>query len=371
MTVLVTGASGFVGSAVVRALLRAGYAVRALVRESSPLANLEGLCVERALGELSDPPSLERALRGCSGLFHVAADYRIWVPDPKEMFGVNVEGTRNLMRVALAAGIERIVYTSSVAALGVPEDRPSDEETPAFEDDMIGPYKRSKFLAEQLVRRMIREEALPAVIVNPSTPVGPFDLRPTPTGRMIIEAAANRIPAYVDTGLNVVHVDDVARGHVLAYEKGRIGRGYILGGDDMPLAAILAHIAGMYGRRPPRLRLPHAAVLPIALLAQTWARVSGGEPFATVNGIRMARKCMFFTSERARRELSYAPRPASEALRAAVAYFAARGLCPRLPVAAPIPPQSSAPPAHDGAGRAGTALDHRGASVPRHLGGSR
>jgi dihydroflavonol-4-reductase len=334
MTILVTGASGFVGSAVVRQLLKAGYAVRALVRKTSPLANLDGLRVDTAIGDLSDRPSLERALRGCAGLFHVAADYRIWVPDPKRMFVANVEGTRNLMRAALAAGIERIVYTSSVATLGLPEDGPGNEDSPVSEQDMVGPYKRSKFLAEALVRRMIADEALPAVIVNPSTPVGPFDIRPTPTGRLIVEAAARRMPAYVDTGLNIVHVDDVGRGHVLAYEKGVIGRRYILGGEDLPLAAILAEIAAIYGRRPPGLRLPHASVLPIALLAQIWARRWGGEPFATVDGIRMARKRMFFTSERARRELSYAPRPARDALRDAVAYFAARGLCPGLPGAA-------------------------------------
>jgi dihydroflavonol-4-reductase len=334
MTVLVTGASGFVGSAVVRELLADGYAVRALVRKSSPLANLDGLRVEVATGDLGDPASLERALRGCSGLFHVAADYRIWVPDKGTMLATNVEGTRNVMRAAIAAGIRRIVYTSSVAALGIPEGRPGDEDTPVSEEAMIGPYKRSKFLAEQLVRRMSAEEALPAIIVNPSTPVGPFDVRPTPTGRMIIEAAAKRIPAYVDTGLNIVHVDDVGRGHVLAYEKGQIGRRYILGGDDMPFAAILAQIAAIYGHRPPRLRLPHAAVLPVALLSQTWARVFGGEPLATVDGIRMAKKRMFFTSERARRELGYAPRPAGDALRDAVAWFADRGLCPRLPAAA-------------------------------------
>jgi dihydroflavonol-4-reductase len=290
--------------------------------------------VDTAIGDLSDRPSLERALRGCAGLFHLAADYRIWVPDPKRMFVANVEGTRNLMRAALAAGIERIVYTSSVATLGLPEDGPGHEDSPVAEQDMIGPYKRSKFLAEALVRRMIADEALPAVIVNPSTPVGPFDIRPTPTGRLIVEAAARRMPAYVDTGLNIVHVDDVGRGHVLAYEKGVIGRRYILGGEDLPLAAILAEIAAIYGRRPPGLRLPHASVLPIALLAQIWARRWGGEPFATVDGIRMARKRMFFTSERARRELSYAPRPARDALRDAVAYFAARGLCPGLPGAA-------------------------------------
>jgi dihydroflavonol-4-reductase len=371
MTILVTGASGFLGSAVVRALLTAGHAVRALVRERSPRANLDGLQVEMASGDLTDRRSLERALRGCSGLFHVAADYRIWVPDPGRMLAVNVEGTRNVMRAALAAGLERIVYTSSVAALGVPKDGPGSEDSPVAERDMIGPYKRSKFLAEALVRRMIVDDALPAVIVNPSTPVGPFDVRPTPTGRMIVEAAANRMPAYVDTGLNIVHVDDVARGHILAYEKGRIGRRYILGGDDMPLAAILASIAEMYGRKPPRLRLPHAAVLPIALLSQTWSRFSGREPFATVDGIRMARKHMFFTSARARRELGYAPRPAWEALRDAVAYFAARGLCPHLPIAPATRGPSSATPARGDAVRAGAAVSHRAGSVSRRLGRSR
>jgi dihydroflavonol-4-reductase len=331
MTVFVTGGSGFVGAAVVRQLLKAGYAVRALVRETSPRVNLEGLPVEMAIGDLSDRRAVERALRGCSGLIHVAADYRIWVPDPQQMLLVNVEGTRNVMRAALDAGVERIVHTSSVGTLGIVKDGPGDEDSPVSEKDMIGPYKRSKFLAEGLVRRMVAEEGLPAVIVNPSTPIGPFDIRPTPTGRLILEAAANRVPAYVDTGLNIVHVDDVARGHLLAYEKGRVGERYILGGDDLHLVEILAEIASLYGRRPPRLRLPHATVVPIAFLAQAWARAWGGEPFATIDGIRMARKRMFFTSERARRELSYAPRPARDALRDAVAYFAGRGLCPALP----------------------------------------
>ena len=367
MTILVTGASGFVGSAVVRQLLRAGHAVRALVRKDSPLANLAGLRVEVATGDLDDPASLGRALRGCSGLFHVAADYRIWVPDQRRMFATNVDGTRNVMRAALAAGVERVVYTSSVGTLGVLENGPGSEDSPVSEQDMIGPYKRSKFLAEALVRGMIADEGLPAVIVNPSTPVGPLDIKPTPTGRLIVEAAANRMPAYVDTGLNIVHVDDIGQGHVLAYEKGRIGRRYILGGDDLPLATILAEIAGMYGRRPPRLRLPHAAVLPLALLSQTWSRFFGGVPFATVDGIRMARKRMFFTSERARRELSYAPRPAGEALRDAVAYFAARGLCPGLPVAAATRRPSSAPPARGEAARTGTALDQRAGSTPPRL----
>ncbi|MGH6899030.1 MAG: hopanoid-associated sugar epimerase [Geminicoccaceae bacterium] len=366
--ILVTGASGFIGSAVVRRLLGAGHDVRALVRKTSRLANLDGHRVDMAIGDLSDRPSLERALRGCSGLFHVAADYRIWVPDQRQMFVVNVDGTRNLMRAALAAGIERIVYTSSVATLGLPEVGPGNEDSPVFEKDMIGPYKRSKFLAEALVRRMIADEGLPAVIVNPSTPVGPFDIKPTPTGRLIVEAAAKRMPAYVDTGLNVVHVDDVGQGHLLAYEKGLIGRRYILGGDDMPLAEILAEIAGIYGRRPPRLQLPHAAVLPLALLAQIWSRWRGGEPFATVDGIRMAKKRMFFTSERARRELSYAPRPARDALRDAVAYFAARGLCPGLPGSAAAHRLSSAMPVGDDTGRPETAMDRRSGAARRHLG---
>ncbi|HLO76152.1 MAG TPA: hopanoid-associated sugar epimerase, partial [Magnetospirillum sp.] len=261
--VVVTGAGGFIGSAVTRALLADGYDVRALVRAGSSRLNLDGLPVDIAIGDLGDPESLKAAMRGCDALIHVAADYRLWVPDPAAMERVNVEGTRAVMAAAQAAGIRRIVHTSSVATLGGPT-----EDAPSRLDHMIGPYKRSKFLAEQLVRAMVAEAGLPVVIVNPSTPIGPGDARPTPTGRIIVEAALGRMPAHVDTGLNVAHVDDVARGHVLALERGRVGERYILGGDDMPLADILAEIARLVGRPPPRLRLPVAAVVPVALAAE-------------------------------------------------------------------------------------------------------
>jgi dihydroflavonol-4-reductase len=327
MKVLVTGASGFLGSAVARRLLTAGYAVRVLVRESSPAANLEDLDVEIVTGDLRDAGSLARALKGCSGLFHVAADYRLWVPDERTMLAINVDGTRNLMLAALEAGVERIVYTSSVAALGLRMDGPADEETPVSYEHVIGTYKKSKYLAEHEVLRLVRERELPAVIVNPSTPIGPRDIKPTPTGRVIVDAANGRIPAYVDTGLNVVHVDDAAEGHILAYQKGSIGEKYILGGEDMPLADILAEVARLCGRKPPTIRLPHAALYPVALVSEGWCRLRGGEPIATFDSIRMAKKRMFFSSGKARGALAYEPRPAREALRDAVDYFRARGLC--------------------------------------------
>ena len=232
---LVTGATGFLGSAVARALLRAGQEVRVLARPTSDRRNLADLSVEIAVGAMEDTASLARAIAGCRYLFHVAADYRLWVPDPAAMYRANVDGTRELMRAALAAGVERIVYTSSVATLGIVAGGSADEITPSRLGDMIGPYKRSKFLAEEAVRGMIAEHGLPAVIVNPSTPIGPRDVKPTPTGRLILEAAKGHMPGYVDTGLNVVHVDDVADGELLAAEKGRIGERYILGGENMSL----------------------------------------------------------------------------------------------------------------------------------------
>jgi dihydroflavonol-4-reductase len=327
VTTLVTGATGFVGSAVVRRLLATGHAVRALTRQGSDRRNIAGLAVEVVLGDLRDPDSLKRALEGCSALFHVAADYRLWVPDPEVIYDVNVGGTRDLLLAAAAAGVARVVYTSSVATLGFKADgSPADEETPVSLKDMIGHYKRSKFLAEEEVRRLVREEGLPAVIVNPSTPVGPRDIKPTPTGRMIVEAAAGRMPAYVDTGLNLVHVNDVAAGHLLAFERGRVGERYLLGGRDMPLVEILGEIAGLVGRKPPRLRIPHGVVLPIAHIAETWARLTGAiEPFVTVDGVKMAKKRMFFTSAKAERELGYAARPAEAALKDAVDWFRAEG----------------------------------------------
>ncbi len=326
MTVLITGATGFVGSAVLRHLVAAGHRVRALVRPGSDRRNLEGVPVEIAVGDLNEPASLERALAGCTGAFHVAADYRLWAPEPDDIYRTNVAGTTNLLRAAAAAGVTRIVYTSSVATLGHgPDGNPADETTPATIDDMIGPYKRSKFLAEAEVRRLADEDGLPVVIVNPSTPVGPRDIKPTPTGRMIVEAAAGRMPAFVDTGLNVVHVDDVAAGHLAAFEHGTVGERYILGGENMTLREILGEIAAITGRRPPRVRLPHGLVLPIAYLAEAWARWRGGEPFATVDGIRMARSTMFFSSQKARDALGYRPRPAVEALADAVEWYRREG----------------------------------------------
>jgi dihydroflavonol-4-reductase len=327
-TALVTGGSGFVGSAVVRALIERGCVVRALVREHSDRRNLSGLPadIEFAVGSLEDPASLRAALVGCRALFHVAADYRIWVPRPDAMMRTNVDGTRSLMMEAMAAGVERIVYTSSVATLGLNADgTPADEETPVTPGDIVGPYKQSKYQAERLVRELVAEVGLPAVIVNPSTPVGPRDIKPTPTGRIIVEAASGRMPAYVDTGLNLVHVDDVAAGHLLAFERGRIGERYVLGGDDFTLAEMLGQIAGLTGRPAPRVRIPTAPLFPLAIAAETIARITHKEPFITCDGLRMARKRMFFASTKAERELGYRHRPALAGLSDAVAWFREAG----------------------------------------------
>jgi dihydroflavonol-4-reductase len=327
MKTLVTGASGFLGSAVLRRLLRAGHDVRALMRPNSDRRNIEGLAVETVMGDLSDPSSFGAALKGCDALFHVAADYRLWVPDPDDMYTINVDGTRELMRAALRAGVQRIVYTSSVATLGLNSNgTPADEETPVGLDDMIGHYKRSKYMAEVEVKKMVAEQDLPAVIVNPSTPVGPRDIKPTPTGKMVLEAAAGRMPAYVDTGLNIVHVDDVAEGHLLALDKGRIGRRYVLGGQDMTLKEIFTQIASITGNRPPQIKLPHNLILPLAYLMEAWARwASGGEPRATVDGVRLAKKKMFFSSARAGKELGYAHRPVETAFKDAIEWFETKG----------------------------------------------
>ena len=324
MTVLVTGAAGFLGSAVARRLVQAGRRVRAMVRRGSDRRSLEGLDVDMVVGDLTDPASLKRALQGCDGLFHVAADYRLWVPDPKPMFAVNVHGTRDLMLAALGAGVGRVVFTSTVATLGIAPDGPADEQTPVRYEDMVGAYARSKFRAERAVRDLIRDRGLPAVIVNPSTVIGPRDSRPTPTGRLVLEAAAGRIPVYIETGLNVVHVDDVADGHLRAYERGRIGERYILGGEDMTLSELLAEIADISGRRRPRIRLPHGAVEPLAGVFEAWCRKFGGEPYATVDGVRLARRNLYFSSAKACRELDYATRLPHAALADAIAWFRAK-----------------------------------------------
>ena len=323
---LVTGASGFVGAAVARALLAQGRKVRVLLRPQSDRRNIDGLDVEIRLGSLENTASLAAALEGCGALYHVAADYRLWVRDEAPMMRANVEGTRLLMLAALDAGIERIVYTSSVATLGLSPGSIADETTPSTLGDMIGPYKRSKFLAEEAVRALIAERQLPAVIVNPSTPVGPRDVKPTPTGRMIVEAASGRMPAFVDTGLNIVHVDDVAAGHLLAEERGRVGERYILGGENLSLAEILRRIAALTSRKPPSLSIPIPLIWPIALGAEAWGRVSGKEPFVTCDGLRMARKTMYFSSAKAEGALGYRARPAQQALADAVTWFRQAGM---------------------------------------------
>ncbi len=325
MKALVTGASGFVGSAVARALAARSWEVRCLVRGSSNRRNLQDIPGEAVLGDLTDSASLERALAGCQALFHVAADYRLGVADPRHLYQVNVEGTRNILQAAERASVERVVYTSSVATVGLPADgSPGDEATRVALEDMIGHYKRSKFLAEQVVRDWARTHGR-AVIVNPSTPMGPGDVKPTPTGQILVDAARGRTPAYVDTGLNVVHVDDVAAGHLLALERGRTGERYILGGENLSLLDILTKVALLVGGKPPRIRLPHAIVLPIAYLAEGYSRITGRPTRVTVESVRMSRKRMFFSSARAQAELGYRSRPAYHAIADAVRWFDENG----------------------------------------------
>jgi dihydroflavonol-4-reductase len=327
LKVLLTGATGFVGAAVLRQLLDRGDQVRVLVRESSDRRNLKGLDCEAYLGDLNDKESLTAALNGCQAVFHVAADYRIWARHPEEMTKTNVTGTQNIMTAALSANVEKIIYTSSVATLGInPDGSPGNEETPSSLATMTGTYKKSKFLAEQVVQRMIIEHSLPAIIVNPSAPIGPRDIKPTPTGRMIVQAARGEMPAFVDTGLNVVHVDDVARGHLLAFDHGSIGERYILGGEDLTLKAILEMVAEVTGKKAPTMCIPHNVVLPIAYLAEVWARLTNAaEPFATVDGVNMAKKKMYFSSAKAEAQLGYAHRPALEAIQDAIKWFGAAG----------------------------------------------
>lgn len=322
----VTGASGFVGSAVARLLAERGFAVHALARSSSPRGNLKQLPVEIIEGDMRDPEDMQRAIRGARYVFHVAADYRLWARHPEEIVRNNVAGASAVMEAAMMARVERVVYTSSVATLKPGSlDNPADETRRLTEAQAIGAYKRSKVAAERVVERMIAERGLPAVIVNPSTPIGARDIKPTPTGRIIVEAASGRMPAFVDTGLNLAHVEDVAEGHLLALEKGRIGRSYILGGENVNLRDMLWVIAEIRGGKPPRLRLPRVLLFPLALAAEMGARVTGTEPFLTRDALRMAGHHMFFTSARAERELGYRARPYRTALEDAVAWYSAAG----------------------------------------------
>ncbi len=328
--VLITGASGFVGSAVARQLVEAGFSVRALVRPTSPRFHLSGLDLEFAEGDFRVPETVRPAMSGMRYLFHVAADYRLWARDSTEIVTNNVTGTRVMMEEALRAGVERVVYTSSVATLAVKTDGTSvDETAPLDEQKAIGAYKRSKVAAERLVERMIAEQGLPAVIVNPSTPIGPRDVKPTPTGRIVVEAATGRIPGFVDTGLNLVHVDDVAAGHLAALRRGKIGERYILGGHNVQFAEMLAAIAGLVGRRPPRMRVPRPAIVPLAVTAEAIARFTGREPFVTLDGLRMSKYRMFFTTHKAERELGVTARPFTDALADAIRWFRDAGYLKR------------------------------------------
>jgi len=323
-----TGATGFVGAAVARLLLAKGHSLRVLSRPKNDRRNLQGLDVEIIEGDLTDPESYRNALKGCANLFHVAADYRIWVPDAAGMNRINIDGTRALMLEAMNAGITRVVYTSSVATLGSYKDgRPADENTPVDFNKMVGVYKQSKYLAEEEVRRLITHHKLPAVIVNPSTPIGPRDIKPTPTGRIIVDAVKGRMPAYVDTGLNIAHVDDVAMGHWLAFDQGKIGERYILGGSNLALSDILAIIASIVGRPAPKIKLPCAAIYPVALCMEISARLTGLEPMVTRDALRMAKKKMYFSTSKAVKELGYTARDAHVAIEDAIRWFRSEGYC--------------------------------------------
>jgi dihydroflavonol-4-reductase len=322
---LVTGASGFLGSHVARLLVERGDRVRVLLRPSSDPRAVSGLAVERVAGDLRDASSLQRALAGVHAVFHVAADYRLWAAHPEEIYESNVTGTRNLLEAAQRAGVQRIVYTSSVATVAVHRPgRLPDEDVDARLDEMIGHYKRSKFLAEQEALRAA-EQGAPVVVVNPTTPVGPGDWKPTPTGKLIVDFLNGRMPAYVETGLNVVPVEDAARGHLLAAERGQPGRRYILGGRNMTMREILEALAQATGRPAPRVRLPHALALAAAYADTAWSRLRGREPRIPLDGVRMSRHRMFVDASRAGRELGFTAGPPEEALARAVRWYEDNG----------------------------------------------
>jgi dihydroflavonol-4-reductase len=322
---LVTGGTGFVGANVVRELLADGCSVRVLVRRGSDRRALAGLPVELAEGDLGDRASLDRAVAGVGTVFHVAADYRLWAPDPSVLYRANVDGTRAVLDAAGQAGVRRIVYTSTVGALGIPKDgTPGTEDTPVLLADMVGPYKASKFLAEQVAVDLARK-GLPVVVVNPSTPVGPWDVKPTPTGQMVIDFLAGRMFATMDTGLNLVHVRDVARGHLLAAERGRVGEKYILGNVDLSLAEIGRLLAEITGGRAPRFRVPYALAWCGAACMEGFARVTGTTPKVPLTAVRMARKRMYFSPAKAVRELGVPQTDVRIALREAAEWFCEHG----------------------------------------------
>jgi dihydroflavonol-4-reductase len=323
---LVTGATGFLGAHVARTLAAQGADLRLLIRPTSDLRNLQGLEAERVTGDLRDPASLDRAMAGCDTVFHVAADYRLWVPDPEQMYRSNVEGTRNLLQAARKARVGRVVYTSSVATMGFRSNgHPADEESPVSLADMIGPYKRSKYMAEQLALEAGRT-GQDVVVVNPTTPVGEMDIKPTPTGRIVLDFLKKKFPAYVDTGLNLVDAAECARGHVLALERGKSGERYILGGENLTLKQLLDCLAAITGLPSPQIRVPHWVALGAALVDEVVrGRLLGRKPRATVDAVRMGRKKMFVSSAKAERELGWKIVPIEDALRRAAEWFRAKG----------------------------------------------
>ena len=323
--VLVTGASGFVGSAVARKLAERGFKVRVLMRATSPRTNLADFPHEIAEGDMRDQASMTRAATGARYLFHVAADYRLWSRDPEDIVRNNLEGTRATMRAALAAKVERVVYTSSVATLKPIEEAPPTKPPATRRQAPSAPTKRSKVVAERLVEAMIRDEGLQAVTVHPSTPIGPRDVKPTPTGRIIVETAMGKMPAFLDTGLNLAHVDDVAEGHLLALDRGQIGQSYVLGGEDVSLRDMLTGIDEITGRRSSRFQMPRAPLYPLAHLAEAVASVTGKEPFLTKDALKMAKHHMFFSSAKAIQELGYKARPYREGLADAIDWFRRAG----------------------------------------------
>jgi dihydroflavonol-4-reductase len=315
--VLVTGASGFVGWQVARLLLERGYRVRALVRPSSSIPELD---IERVSGDLRDPASLERAMAGCGVVFHVAADYRLWSKDPAEMYRSNVDGTRNILLASKAAGVERFVYTSTVGCIGVPPGGIGDERQPVSLQGMAGPYKRSKYLAEQVALEFAAE-GFPVVIVNPTAPMGDHDFKPTPTGQIVLDFLNGAMPAYIDTGLNVVNVRDVAMGHLLACEKGKVGERYILGSENLTLGQILKELARITGMRAPTVKLPYFAAYTAGMITTAWAHLTGLPPRVPLEAVRMAKTKMWVSHEKAARELGYSPSPAECALKDAATWF--------------------------------------------------
>jgi dihydroflavonol-4-reductase len=322
--VLVTGATGFIGWHVARLLRERGYPVRALVRPGSTVRELD---VPVAPGDLRDPDSLRRAVSGCSAVFHLAADYRLWARNPAELFRSNVEGTRNLLQAAADARVERVVYTSTVGCIGVPVGGEGNEDSPVGAADMAGSYKQSKFAAEQVALEFAAA-GLPVVIVNPTAPVGDHDFKPTPTGRIIQDFLLGKMPAFIDTGLNLVDVRDTAEGHLLAWERGRPGERYILGCENLTLELILKQLAGISGKPAPRIQIPYGIAYLAGLASTTWANWTGKEPRDPLDAVKMARKKMFVSIEKARRELGFSPGPVSEALRRAVRWFQANGYAP-------------------------------------------